>query len=647
LTTGHSTLFDLVVSILVSAHKLEKAFASRTLFRGLTFAINSGDRIGLIGPNGAGKSTLLKIIAGQMALGGGELSLSRSLVIAFLEQSPVFTEGATVYETLLEGTTDHYDPLELARVDEFLSKLELDEGEVSAESLVGSLSGGWRKRVALGRELVRKPDLLLLDEPTNHLDVEGILWLEEFLSSARFATVTITHDRVFLQRVSSRIFDLDPRYPDGLLTVSGPYLTYLETRDELLRGQQRREDTLSNTLRRETEWLRRGAKARTTKQKARIDRAGDLKGEVEDLHGRNLSRQVQIEFSEAERNPHKLIEAKHLRKVYGDRVLFDDVNLLLTPKTRLGLLGSNGCGKSTLIRLLLGREKPDSGEVKLAERIEVAYFEQNRETLDPKKSLIRNVCDEGDYVNFRGQFIFARSYLDRFLFRKEQHDLPVEKLSGGEQARLRIAQMMLQPANVLVLDEPTNDLDMQTMNVLEDVLSEFNGAVILVTHDRYFLDQVSNRLIAFGLDDVGQPELQEFANYEQWENWFEARPKGKKAKAAAAAVMMQAQAQARAKLSSTPPSQGSIKSTMASTAPATLQTAPKPKRKLGFNEKRELDTMEANIQVAEAKLLELQAETIKPENLALAAKLTELYAEIGSTQALIEKLYSRWAELES
>jgi ATP-binding cassette subfamily F protein uup len=207
--------------------------------------------------------------------------------------------------------------------------------------------------------------------------------------------------------------------------------------------------------------------------------------------------------------------------------------------------------------------------------------------------------------------------------------------------------MMLQPANVLVLDEPTNDLDMQTMNVLEDVLSEFNGAVILVTHDRYFLDQVSNRLIAFGLDDVGQPELQEFANYEQWENWFEARPKGKKAKAAAAAVMMQAQAQARAKLSSTPPNQGSIKSTMASMAPATLQTAAKPKRKLGFNEKRELDTMEANIQVAEAKLLELQAETIKPENLALAAKLTELYAEIGSTQALIEKLYSRWAELES
>lgn len=620
--------FILLVSVLVSAHKLEKSFASRTLFRGLTFAVESGDRIGLIGPNGAGKSTLLRIIAGKIGSDGGELSMSRGLRVGYLEQTPAFDPGATIYQALVEATTDPYDPNELARVDEFISRLDLNQDDIGPDSEVEKLSGGWQKRVALARELVRNPDLLLLDEPTNHLDVEGILWLEDFLAEAPFATITITHDRLFLQKVSNRIFDLDPRYPDGLLTVTGDYIRYLETRDELLRAQEQREVVLKNTLRRETEWLRRGAKARTTKQKARIERAGDLKGEVEDLSARNLKRKVQIDFQEAERNPQRLIEVKGLSKAYGDRKLFENLDLILTPKTRLGLLGPNGCGKSTLIRCLLGQETPDSGEVKRAERIEVAYFEQHRETLDPKKSLLRNVCPEGDYVNFRGSYVFARSYLDRFLFRSEQHDMPVEKLSGGEQARLRVAQMMLQPANILVLDEPTNDLDVATMNVLEEVLAEFNGAVILVTHDRYFLDQVCNRILAFGHSEGGEPELLDFAGYQQWEDWYESRPKQKKGKPAIA------------KPTVATPSAGDVSGGASSPKPA-------PKRKLSFNEKRELEMMESNIQEAEAKLARLQEEAAKPELLSNAPKLTELYSEISSTQERIEKLYARWAELES
>ncbi|MES2854670.1 MAG: ABC-F family ATP-binding cassette domain-containing protein, partial [Bdellovibrionota bacterium] len=432
------------MSILVSAHRLTKSFASRTLFSGLTFAVAEGDRVGFIGPNGAGKSTLMKIIAGTMERDGGDLSFSRGARVSLLEQTPSFTPGATIHDELIAALEDPYDFEQLALVDQILSKLELGRGDVTPETLIADLSGGWKKRVALGRALVTNPDLLLLDEPTNHLDVHGIEWLEDFISESRFATITITHDRLFLQRVANRIFDLDPRYKDGLLVVNGEYVQYLETRDELMRSQERREVVLRNTLRRETEWLRRGAKARTTKQNARIVRAGELGSEVDDLGERNQKRKIQIDFQESERNPQRLVEAKKLTKGFtgpdGHRkVLFEDLDLILTPKTRLGLLGANGCGKSTLIRCLLGKEKPDSGEVRQSEKIEVGYFEQHRETLDPEKTLLKNIVDEGDYVMFRGQHIFARSYLDRFLFRTEQHDMPVKKLSGGEQARLRVA----------------------------------------------------------------------------------------------------------------------------------------------------------------------------------------------------------------
>lgn len=634
------------MAILLSAHKLEKSFASRTLFRGLTFAIESEDRIGLIGPNGAGKSTLMRIMAGRMSVDGGDLSLSRGLRVGLLEQTPVFKEGLTIYQVLAEAVDDPYDPDELARIDACISRLELNQDEVNPETIVDSLSGGWKKRVALARELVRNPDLLLLDEPTNHLDIEGILWLENYLRTAKLATVTITHDRLFLQKVANRIFDLDPRYPDGLLVVKGEYVDYLENRDELLRSQERREVVLRNTLRRETEWLRRGAKARTTKQKARIDRAGDLKEDVAELQGRNLSRKVQIDFQEAERNPQKLIEAKGLSKSFGGRTLFENFNFILTPKTRLGFLGPNGCGKSTLIRCLLGLEPSDQGEVKRAEKIEIAYFEQHRDTIDFKKSVLRNICPEGDYVNFRGQYIFARSYLDRFLFRTEQQDMPVEKLSGGEQARLRLAQMMLQSANILVLDEPTNDLDLATLVVLEECLADFNGAVILVTHDRYFLDQVSNRILAFERDENDQPVLLEFAEYLQWEEWRENNDEARrrrKEKQGERKKQKNASEEERAAVvesDSTASGSGDL-------GEKRTDEVPKKKRKLSFNEKRELDSMETNIHEAEAKLALLQQEAGKPENLSNSGKLTELYSEISATQARIEHLYARWAELES
>jgi ATP-binding cassette subfamily F protein uup len=598
------------VSILISAHNLKKTFGARPLFEGLTFAIESGERIGLIGPNGAGKSTLLKILASQTEPDEGTLSKARGLRVSCLDQVPTFEPNATVESTILAATSDPHAWESIADASEVMSKLSLD-----GETPVATLSGGWKKRVALARELVRKPDLLLLDEPTNHLDVESIVWLEEMIANARFAVLTVTHDRLFLQKTANRILELDRRNAGGLLSVQGDYTAYLEVKDQMMAAQERREIILKNTLRRETEWLRRGAKARTTKQQARIQRAGELKDEVGELSYRNQTRTARIDFQSTERSPKRLIDAQGISKSYGDRKIIPPIDVLITPGTRIGLLGVNGCGKSTLLRLLLGLEESDTGTINRSDQLTVAYFEQNRETLDPEMTLSETLCPRGDYVEYRNSRVHIRSYLDRFLFRPEQMDMPVGKLSGGEQSRILIAKLMLQPANVLVLDEPTNDLDMATLAVLEDCLTEFNGAVLLVSHDRYFLDQVSTHILAFHKGEIAR-----FSGLEQWEDWLadhEAREKAAAQKDKAKAAQS-----------------------------AALAAAPKQKRKLSFNEQRELDSMEENIHKAEDELKKWTAESTNPANMTNAKKLSEIAQAMSELETRIQKLYSRWAELE-
>jgi ATP-binding cassette subfamily F protein uup len=611
------------MAVLVSAHNLRKAFAARPLFEGITFAIESGERIGLIGPNGAGKSTLLKILAQRAQPDEGSVSFQRGLRIGYLEQDPQLKPGSTVMEIALEGAAAWGDPHDwecMALAQEQLSKLALDgQYGIGPESLVDKLSGGWRKRVALARELTRKPDLFLLDEPTNHLDVESILWLEELLASAPFATLTITHDRLFLQRISNRILELDRRNPGGLLSIAGDYAHYLESKEQLMSAQEMREVRLKNTLRRETEWLRRGAKARTTKQQARIQRHGELSDEVAELGIRNQSRVAKLDFSGGDKSPKRLIEAKKISKSYGNRVIFKDVSLLVGPGSRIGILGPNGCGKSTLIRALTGREKPDSGDILRADGLSVAYFEQNRDALDPEKSILKTICPDGEYVDYRGRKMHVRGYLDRFLFSPGQMEMQVGKCSGGEQSRILLAQLMLKEANVLVLDEPTNDLDMQTLGVLEDCLTEFGGAVILVTHDRYFLDQVAQKILAFNAFDLGSGKIEVFEGLSQWEPWHEEEA---------------AKAKARAK------------SEAAAKKAAVGQTAVKKARKLSFNEQREYDHMESHIHAAETLLEKLTAESLLDENATNAVKQAELAQAMAKAQAEVERLYARWAELE-
>lgn len=595
--------------ILISAHKIEKSFADRTLFTELSLGVEENERVGLVGPNGAGKSTLLKILAGETDADDGTVSRKKGLRLGFLHQTPIFKPDATILSTVLEKCDDPDDSL--MRAYELVSLLDLSR--FGLEFPVDQLSGGWKKRVALARELVLDPELLFMDEPTNHLDISGILWLEEYLSNAPFSVVLITHDRLFLQRVTNRIVDIDPRNPNFILSVKGDYAQYLEAKELELATLKRHEQVQKNRLRRETEWLHRGAQARQTKQKARIESAGDLKDSVQNLKEKNRSRITDIEFGEAEHSPKKLIEAVDLAKSYDGRTLFEDVNLLISPKTRLGLLGDNGCGKSTLIKILLGMEQPDQGQVKLADNLSVAYFEQSSETLDPELSVLKNILDEGDYVFFQGQPVHIRSYLDRFYFSGHKAELPVKKLSGGEQARLRIAKLMLKQAQILVLDEPTNDLDSDTLDSLEDSLKSFSGAVILVTHDRYFLDAVANQILAFPPPQIEETQLQKFANYFQFERWYLEETSSKKMKARAAA--------------------------------ATASQPVEKKKKLSFNEKYELENMEAAILKLETELANLnkETETVGSDH----KKLAEIHHKIAEVQAELDRRFERWTELEA
>lgn len=593
---------------LVSVLDIGKTYANRTLFTDISFGIDAGEHVGLIGPNGAGKTTLLRILAGEETPDNGQVVFQKNLRVGHLQQVPSFAKDASIESTILEGA-DHPESWEnQAAVSEYMAKLSL--ASFAPDQRIETLSGGWRKRVALARELVRRPDLLLLDEPTNHLDVESIYWLEDLLSRSDFATLTITHDRLFLQRVATRILELDRRNPKGLLSVRGTYADYLESKEQLMAAQERREAVLKNTLRRETEWLRRGPKARTTKQQARINRAEDLKKDVETLVSRNQTRTAGIEFQDSGRLPKKLLEAKAISKSYGGPPLFENFDLVISPGSRLGLLGSNGCGKTTLIRTLLGREKPDQGEVFISEAVSVAYFEQNREALDPNVTVAKTLAPHGDQVVYRGNPVHVRGYLDRFLFSKIQAEMPVAKLSGGEQSRLVIAKLMLADANVLVLDEPTNDLDMATLNILQDCLADFNGAVLLVTHDRYFLDQVCNKILAFPWNQQGSGIL-DFADLAQWESWREDQIQKSKSKAAPVPV----------------PEVPAVK-----------------KKKRSFKDQFEYESMEARIHEAEVELARLTAEA--GQNASNASLLIELTAKIEAQTRLVEGLYARWADLE-
>ena len=594
--------------LILNAQSISKSFGATSLFREISFTVDEGDRIGLIGPNGSGKSTLLRILADQIEPDSGEVAARKYTRLSYVAQDSEFAPEDTVRSIIQEALRRTGVPESEweARLRETLGRAGFTDLETEAITF----SGGWRKRLAIVEALVQKPDVLLLDEPTNHLDLAGIEWLEGVLASASFACVVISHDRYFLENVATQMAELNRAYPGGLLRVSGNYSEFLEMKQEFLAAQSRRQDALENRVRIEKEWLRRGPKARATKSKARIDRANELIGELADLGGRLQTKTAGIDFSATDRQTKRLVELEALQYSAGDRKLFDGLNFAITAGMRVGLVGPNGSGKTTLLRLLSGDLQEDAGTLKRANLLKVVYFEQNRQ-IDESLTLRRALAPDSDSVVYQGRVIHVASWASRFLFTGEQLNQPVSRLSGGERARVLIANLMLQPADLLLLDEPTNDLDIATLEILEETLLEYPGALVLVTHDRYMLDRISN--VVLGLDGLGGAER--FADYSQWELW-QAERKQQKEQAA----------KPNAK-SAAPPSS--------------------PKKKLSYLEAREWADIEDRVASAEDTLQQKQSLLEDPAVAVDAARLQSALAEAEEAKAAVDTLYARWAELEA
>jgi ATP-binding cassette subfamily F protein uup len=609
---------------IINAQELSKAFGAKPLFQDVSFTISEGDRIGLIGPNGSGKSTLLRILAGLMDADSGEVAARKRTRLCYVEQDSRFPDGATV-RSVIEGALDRCGVSGTergARFAETLGRAGFDDLDAAASEL----SGGWQKRLALVEALVQHPDILLLDEPTNHLDLLGIEWLEELLESASFASVIVSHDRYFLENVTTDTVELNRTYPNGSLRVHGAYSEFLEKKEEFLHSQSLRQEALENLVHREIEWLRRGAKARTRKSKARIDKAGELMGELADLNSRTQTTNAQIDFSATDRKTKRLIELENVSCDMGGRTLFAGLNFVITAGMRVGLVGPNGSGKTTLLRLLQGELEPTTGEIRRADRLRIVYFDQRR-TLDPDVTLRRALAPDGDSVIYRDRVIHVAGWAARFLFTGEQLGQPVGRLSGGERARVLVAQLMLQPADILLLDEPTNDLDIPTLEILEESLMDFPGSLVLVTHDRYMLDRIAT--VVLGLN--GKAGAERFADYPQWEAW-------QKQVRQSPGTLSASRGERQGSSTANQPSTSAAKTSASSSSSA--------KKKLSYMEAREYAGIEQRIADAEQQVQAHRAELEDPANATDAARLLSAQSALEAAQRELDALYKRWAELE-
>ncbi len=620
------------MSLLLNCQDISKSFGSQTLFSNINFTIHRGDRTGLIGPNGSGKSTLLKILSDKTRPDQGEVILRKYTRVSYLAQEDSFRESKSISDNLLiylqENQGEAVEENEAYyRVQALISRAEFPDPDCPANQL----SGGWRKRLAICCALVNQPDILIMDEPTNHLDIEGIIWLEKLITARLPETpasfLMVSHDRKFLENTVSRIIELSAAYPDGCLQVQGTYSDFVSKREEFRKQQENLETRLVSKMRRESEWLSRGPKARATKAKYRIDAAGRLADELGKVKARNRAGgKVGIDFTATGRKTKKLIQAAGISKTYETKILFDRLDLELTNTTRLALLGKNGCGKSTLMKLLAHSGeaapvfRPDQGTINTADNIRIVFFDQQREQLNQNQTLKKALIADGDSVLYRGKPVHVITWAKRFLFRADQLETPVSRLSGGEQARILIARLMLQPADVLLLDEPTNDLDIPSLDMLEESLSEFPGAILLITHDRYLLERVCGRILGFD----GQGKTEFFSDYQQWLDWLKQQRD----------------------ISRT--SRGNIDSEKKGQKKEKEKNRKRVKaKKLSYTEQREYDVIEDKIFDKEKRLAELQSLLADPQTIADHNMVNKYWQEQQELEKRIEQLYSRWEALEA
>ncbi|MBS0620866.1 MAG: ABC-F family ATP-binding cassette domain-containing protein [Verrucomicrobia bacterium] len=588
------------MSLLLNCQSLSKSYGTRQLFENLSFSIFSGEKIGLIGPNGSGKSTLLKILAGHETPVSGAMAPRKGLKVGYVPQTclfPAVAPSEVLFRALSARDIPDYEKDVLVQT--WLSKL----GFTGKEPAADALSGGWKKRLSIAEQLINAPELLLLDEPTNHLDLEGILWLEKFLGREAPSYILVSHDRYFLQNMVNRVIEINPVYPGGLFSIQGNYAHFLEIKQQFLEGQIEQERSIASKARRELDWLRTSPKARTTKSKARVEDAHEILEGLSEVQQRNRVKRAGIDFSATERETKKLLVAKNLSKKVGERLLFEHLDFTLSPGTRIGLMGPNGCGKTTLLRMLAGEISPDQGTIKKADALQIVYFDQHRIQLPDHLTLKEALSPDGDFVTFRGQKIHVNGWCKRFLFSPDILDMPIGKLSGGERARIAIAHLMLQPADLLLLDEPTNDLDIATLETLEESLVDFPGAVVLITHDRCMLDRICNTLLALG--DPEQNTL--FADYAQWE--------------------------------------ASLKKSAAPQKPKEKTESLPAKAKLSYLEKKEYEQIEGKIAGLEEEIQKLNQLLLDPRVAEDPEKLQQYCTEIGLAETRIEQLFLRWDEL--
>jgi ATP-binding cassette subfamily F protein uup len=598
---------------IISAQGLSKRYGAAPLFQNISFTVSEADRIGVIGPNGSGKSTLLEMLLGRVKPDSGDVAIRKGTRLSYVAQISEFAAGVTI-RGVIESALARAAVPEGERASRFAETLGR-AGFADLEVQAATLSGGWRKRLAVAEALVQAPDILLLDEPTNHLDLAGIQWLESLLQNAPFACVVVSHDRYFLENVANEMVEFNRIYEDGALRVEGNYSAFLEAKEAFLHAQKKRQESLENRVHTELEWLRRGPKARATKAKARIGKAQEMIGDLAEMKARNRTASAEIDFSATNRKTKQLITLEGVSYGIGSRALFEDIHFSVTSGMRVGLVGPNGSGKTTLLRLLRGEIKPESGKIRRADGLRIVYFDQNRE-LDPDITLRRALAPDSDAVIYQERVIHVAAWAERFLFSAENLNQRVGRLSGGERARVLIAQLMLQPADVLLLDEPTNDLDIPTLEILEESLLEYSGALVLVTHDRFMLDRVLT--IVLGLDGLGSAER--FADYSQWEAWQRAQLSGRTQKSADDGHRPRAE---------------SGEAMAAAT-----------KKKLSFQEARELAAMEKKIGEAELELHARRAALEDPAVTGDRIRLQNACTELDAAQKAVDDLYARWGELE-